>query len=366
MNRDEALRVLGIRKRHPTDAEIKTAYKRAAMRHHPDRGGDAELFKKLNPARDFLLSHPAEDIPEPPKTGPGPKVWEDHDGPQRQHGKTVDDYLRQNKAQNKPGAGKMDFGHGRVMDEDAFDFSIDRFERMTRADKNSFGYERDGIAEKELKAKLNTGHKHNRTSPSVYRIKVNLPDTVHGGVHRTSFNYLQHCPLCNGYGKETASTSTSLYGMQGRFRPECPLCKGSGIRVSTTTVNILIPENVVNGDSREITFRTTHGVKDEITVIYECTIPPNVRVVNGVLHDRVPIPFDTAILGGKVRYTTPLGITLDLNISPRTKAGTSIRVQGHGFGGKDLMCEVVITTPTEFTDQQLAAIAQYRKVSTGR
>lgn len=45
--------MLGV-KRDATDAELKSAYKKMAMQHHPDRGGDEETFKKLNEAYDTL------------------------------------------------------------------------------------------------------------------------------------------------------------------------------------------------------------------------------------------------------------------------------------------------------------------------
>lgn len=41
--------------KNATEKEIKRAYKKAAMKHHPDRGGDEETFKKLEKAKDTLL-----------------------------------------------------------------------------------------------------------------------------------------------------------------------------------------------------------------------------------------------------------------------------------------------------------------------
>jgi len=45
--------VLGVSK-NATDKEIKKAFKKAALQHHPDRGGDAEMFKEIENAKDIL------------------------------------------------------------------------------------------------------------------------------------------------------------------------------------------------------------------------------------------------------------------------------------------------------------------------
>lgn len=50
-----ALENLGL-PRTATDAEARTAYKKLAREHHPDKGGDAEKFKVINQANEILAS----------------------------------------------------------------------------------------------------------------------------------------------------------------------------------------------------------------------------------------------------------------------------------------------------------------------
>ena len=50
-----AYKTLGL-KEGASAEEIKTAYRRLAMKHHPDRGGDPEEFKKIQSAYDYLNS----------------------------------------------------------------------------------------------------------------------------------------------------------------------------------------------------------------------------------------------------------------------------------------------------------------------
>lgn len=53
MNHSEARKILGIDKDADSEA-IKKAYRRLAMKHHPDKGGDEKEFKKINEANEVL------------------------------------------------------------------------------------------------------------------------------------------------------------------------------------------------------------------------------------------------------------------------------------------------------------------------
>lgn len=55
MNNKKAAELLGINVSAPR-SEVEKAYKRAAMRHHPDRGGDADHFHQLKEAKDKLMN----------------------------------------------------------------------------------------------------------------------------------------------------------------------------------------------------------------------------------------------------------------------------------------------------------------------
>lgn len=50
---DEYYETLGI-ERSATESEIKKAYRKLALKHHPDRGGDEEMFKTITEAHDVL------------------------------------------------------------------------------------------------------------------------------------------------------------------------------------------------------------------------------------------------------------------------------------------------------------------------
>ena len=68
MRRDEALEILGVEE-GATKEEITKAYRKLAMKHHPDKNGDQEIFKLIGNAYDLLAPKlPEQAIPRGPTT----------------------------------------------------------------------------------------------------------------------------------------------------------------------------------------------------------------------------------------------------------------------------------------------------------
>ena len=53
VDNESLYKILGVTK-NATDQEIKKAYRKLALKHHPDRGGDPEKFKEINKANEIL------------------------------------------------------------------------------------------------------------------------------------------------------------------------------------------------------------------------------------------------------------------------------------------------------------------------
>lgn len=70
---DEAYRVLGVRPPFSAD-QLKSAYRKAAKKYHPDFGGSASDFIKAKEAFDLLLPESGRPAPPPPPPPPNPKV----------------------------------------------------------------------------------------------------------------------------------------------------------------------------------------------------------------------------------------------------------------------------------------------------
>jgi len=52
---EQPWQVLGLPDSHPTQQQVEDAYRKLAMQHHPDRGGDPDDMARINSARDALL-----------------------------------------------------------------------------------------------------------------------------------------------------------------------------------------------------------------------------------------------------------------------------------------------------------------------
>jgi len=62
-------------------AAIKKAYRKLAMKHHPDKGGDETMFKQINEANDILTSDKREEYDHLRKYGGGPQAFGGEQGP---------------------------------------------------------------------------------------------------------------------------------------------------------------------------------------------------------------------------------------------------------------------------------------------
>jgi hypothetical protein len=97
MSFDQAKQVLGFPpEASPTTEEVQKAWKKLAMQHHPDRGGDQEKMKEVNVAKDILEGKQRPDrLPPPPSPGaPPPTSYGRPDSPPKKHVVTIEEATR--------------------------------------------------------------------------------------------------------------------------------------------------------------------------------------------------------------------------------------------------------------------------------
>ncbi|KAJ7568975.1 hypothetical protein O6H91_01G055400 [Diphasiastrum complanatum] len=189
--------ILGVSKNASQD-DLKKAYKKAAIKNHPDKGGDPEKFKELAQAYDVLSD---------------PEKREIYD----QYG---EDAL-------KEGMGGGGSSHN----------PFDIFESFFGGG-NPFGVK---------KGSSSGGRRQRKGEDVVHPLKVSLEDLYKGTSKKLALSRNILCPKCKGKGSKTGASSTCAGcqgsgmkvtirqfgpGMMQRLQSVCPDCRGSGETIS--------------------------------------------------------------------------------------------------------------------------------------
>lgn len=185
--------------------------------------------------------------------------------------------------------------------------------------------------------------------------------TIH--VRQAIFQIQQTCPTCHGSGKE--------------IKEPCNKCQGEGRVKTSKTVEVTIPAGIDDGQRIRLTGEGEPGMHGapagdlyiHVAVREHKIFQRDPRNPTD-LHCELPIGFATAALGGEVEVPTLDG-KVKMNIPAGTQNGKKLRVKGKGMKSVrsslvgDLYCHVVVETPINLTDRQKELLAEFDKISTG-
>ena len=325
MSKRDFYEVLGVSK-GADEREIKKAYKRLAMKYHPDRNqGDAgaeEKFKEVKEAYEILT--------DPQKRAAYDKYG--HAG--------VDPSM---------GAGAGGFGGGGADFGDIFG--------------DVFGDIFGGGGRRQQRA--------SRGADLRYNMELSLEEAVRGVSKEIKVPTLVGCDECHGSGAKAGTqpqTCPTCHG-SGKYIPDpCRNCKGTGRVQTTKTLAVKIPAGVDEGDRIRLSGEGEPGVNGGPSgdLLITITVRPHElfrREGTSVLCE-APITFAQAVLGaeleiptidGKVKYDLPEG----------TQSGTTFRLKGKGIpelngrGRGDQYVTVYIETPRNLNREQKEALKRF-------
>ena len=194
---------------------------------------------------------------------------------------------------------------------------------------------------------------------------------------------IQTCPVCHGTGQEARETNSffgrtvtyttcSRCGGEGKIvNNPCRSCGGRGLIRRKATINVHIPAGVEEG--MQITVRGEgHGAKnggingDLLIVIEELPHSQLKRNGNNLFYSKI-IPVTDAILGCEV--TIPcLDGSYKVKVEPGTQSGTVVRlkgrglpsVQGYGSGTGDLYVKFLVWIPKKLSRKEKEALEHMR------
>ena len=351
MSNKDLYEVLGV-SRSASDDEIKKAFRKLAMKYHPDRNPDneeaVEKFKEIQNAY-AILSDPQK------------KAAYDH-------------YGHAGVDPNMGGGFGGGFGGGA-----GFDFG-DIFSQM-------FGGAAGGGGRQQSY----------QGADLQYAVEITQEEAAAGLKKRITIPTYKECDICHGSGAKPG-TSVSTCGTCGgsgtihvrqaifQLQQTCPTCHGSGKQIkdpctscrgegrvkTTKTVEVNIPAGIDDGQRIRLSGEGEpgqHGAPSGDLYVVVHVKAHKTFERNGLdLHCELPISFATAALGGEVEVPTLEG-KVKLTIPKETQTGRRMRVKGKGIKSLrssatgDLYCHVLVETPVNLTDRQKELLEEFERIS---
>ncbi len=357
--------VLGV-ERTADEAEVKKAYRKLAMRYHPDKVGAAEKveaeakFKEITEAYEVLR--------DPEK-------------------RALYDRYGAAGLRRGGGGGAGDFGFGHFDLAEALNVFMRDFGGLGGFDSLFGGGER---ARRE----------RHRGQDLKVTLRLDLAEVASGTTKTVKLRTLERCTECGGSGAAagTRATTCNTCGGSGEVRRAarsvfgqfvslspcpscagegtvlahpCPKCQGDGRVRAEKTVEINVPAGVA--DHHYLTMRGAgvpgprNGPPGDLIAVLDIADDPRFeRHGDDLIYD-LPLSFTQAALGAELEVPTPYGAAL-LKVQPGTQTGAVYRLRSKGLprvgeGGKgDLHVRVHVWTPTKLTPEQRAALEALAKI----
>ena len=347
MSEQDLYQTLGIEK-NSSDADIKKAYRKLAMKYHPDRNPNdsaaEQKFKSIQKAYAVL-------------------------------------------SDKQKRAAYDQFGHAGVNPQGGMGGGFNTGDAFNDIFGDVFG---DIFGGGRGQARRSSAQ---RGSDLRYQVNLTLEQAVFGDKINVEIPSYNQCDSCTGSGAKEGTSATRCIKCDGRgavrvqqgfftlqqtcpecrgsgetIKDPCTICSGAGRKRTNRTIAIKIPAGVDNADRIRLSGEGEAGIKGGPSgdLYVDVTIKKHdifEREGNHLICT-IPISFGKAVLGGTVEVPTIDG-AVNLSIPSETQSGKTFRLKGKGiksyrenfFG--DLYCTVQVETPVSLTDEQKEILRQF-------
>lgn len=352
MSKRDYYEVLGV-SRTCTEVELKAAFRKMAMQHHPDRNpGDQECelrFKECNEAYEVLK-----------------------DGDKRAA------YDRFGHAAFEQGMGGArgfgnDFGS-------AFSDIFEGIFGMAGAQRNAGGRERGADLRYNMEITLEDAF-----SGKTAEIRIPASVTCEGcsGSGAKPGSKPKVCTTCGGAGRirhaqgffTLERTCPGCHGRGQVIDNPCTACIGSGRVTKERTLSVNIPQGVEDGTRIRLAGEGEAGVRGgpagDLYIFLSLASHEFFQRDGADLHCRVPISMVTAALGGEFEVPTIDKGQAKVKVPAGTQSGRRFRIASKGMPvlrarqTGDMYVQVVVETPQSLTKKQKELLAEFDKLSSG-
>ena len=341
---------LGV-ERTASDADLKAAFRKLAMQHHPDRNpGDKDCehrFKEINEAYDVL------------KDGDKRAAYDRFGHAAFEHG------------------GNSHHGFG---DDFASAFSniFDDLFGMGRQRGRGSGRERGADLRFNMEITLNEAFSGKTAQ---IRLPTSVTCEVCSGSGAKAGTKPKACAMCGGQGKVRHTqgfftlerTCPTCHGRGQVIDSPCASCEGSGRVTRERTLSVNIPAGVEDGTRIRLAGEGEAGVRGgppgDLYIFLGIGAHEIFQRDGADLHCRVPVSMVTASLGGEFEVPAMDGSKSRVKVPHGTQSGRRFRLPGKGMPvlrskqTGDMYVQVIVETPQNLSKRQRELLTEFEKLS---
>jgi molecular chaperone DnaJ len=351
MSKRDYYEILGV-SRSCTEIELKAAFRKLAMKHHPDRNpGDKECehrFKEINEAYDVLK-----------------------DGDKRAA------YDRFGHAAFEHGVGGPGHGFGADFGS-AFADIFEGIFGMAGGRGRGSGRERGSDLRYNMEISLDEAF---TGKTAQIRIPTSVTCEACSGSGARAGTKPKPCATCGGAGKirhaqgffTLERTCPTCHGRGQVIDDPCKVCGGGGRVTRERALSVNIPTGVEDGTRIRLAGEGEAGLRGgppgDLYIFLEVAPHEFFQRDGADLHCRVPISMPSAALGGEFEVPAIDGSKVRVKVPAGTQTGRRFRLTGKGMPvlrttqTGDMYVQVAVETPQNLTKRQRELLAEFEKLS---